>query len=160
SLPPSPYKYKPASTSSCKNQREAERKKSDKSSIKLRDKMRPTTNVASTAAAAAAAATATATAARSAANGMMDSGFRWNSPIPYLFGGLALMVGLIAVALIILACSYKKSSSDGDDGNKEPGEMVAVKLDNEPKVVVIMAGDDNPTYLAKPVPAATNCQQV
>ncbi|GAB4828025.1 hypothetical protein Ancab_034912 [Ancistrocladus abbreviatus] len=119
--------------------------------------MSPTTTVATTMA------TAAATATKSAANRMVDSGLRrWNSPVPYLFGGLAVTLGLIAVALIMLACSFKKSSSteaNGEGGEKE-AEMVAGKLDDEPKIVVIMAGDENPTYLAKPVPPATCCQQV
>nr|GFA24245.1 protein glutamine dumper 2-like [Tanacetum cinerariifolium] len=34
----------------------------------------------------------------------------WHSPVPYLFGGLAAMLGLIAFALLILACSYWKIS--------------------------------------------------
>ncbi|CAI9775666.1 unnamed protein product [Fraxinus pennsylvanica] len=34
----------------------------------------------------------------------------WHSPVPYLFGGLAVMLGLIAFALLILACSYWKLS--------------------------------------------------
>ena len=96
----------------------------------------------------------------------VDGGFRhWNSPIPYLFGGLALMLGLITVALLILACSYRKSSpsprpnsaavDDVDANNQDQKPMtqvdhVVVDCD-QPKIVVIMAGDDKPTYLANPV---------
>ncbi|KAF5787554.1 putative protein glutamine dumper [Helianthus annuus] len=36
----------------------------------------------------------------------------WHSPVPYLFGGLALILGLIAFALLILACSYWKLSQN------------------------------------------------
>uniref|UniRef100_A0A6V7QRM9 Uncharacterized protein n=1 Tax=Ananas comosus var. bracteatus TaxID=296719 RepID=A0A6V7QRM9_ANACO len=32
----------------------------------------------------------------------------WHSPVSFLFGGLAAMLGLIAFALLILACSYWK----------------------------------------------------
>ncbi|KAF8399247.1 hypothetical protein HHK36_015112 [Tetracentron sinense] len=79
---------------------------------------------------------------------------RWNSPIPYLFGGLAVMLGLIATALIILACSFRTSSSDSSsDSIAKPVDTPA---DADPKIVVIMAGDDNPTYLAKPV-SSTYC---
>lgn len=35
----------------------------------------------------------------------------WQSPVPYLFGGLAAMLGLITLALLILACSYWKLNS-------------------------------------------------
>ncbi|RLN04365.1 protein GLUTAMINE DUMPER 3-like [Panicum miliaceum] len=49
----------------------------------------------------------------------------WHSPVPYLFGGLAAMLGLIAFALLILACSYWKlsgASSFGDRSNKGDDE--------------------------------------
>ncbi|KAG5034141.1 Protein GLUTAMINE DUMPER 3 [Glycine soja] len=87
----------------------------------------------------------------------------WHSPVPYLFGGLAAMLGLIAFALLILACSYWKLSGQllneenaerdlesvagekqGDSANKD-----SVKVYEE-KILVIMAGDDKPTFLATP----------
>ncbi|XP_054799283.1 protein GLUTAMINE DUMPER 5-like [Prosopis cineraria] len=85
----------------------------------------------------------------------------WHSPVPYLFGGLAAMLGLIAFALLILACSYWKLSSflQSEDGDLESGEAQkqsdsankeAVKVFEE-KILVIMAGDENPTFLATPV---------
>jgi len=87
---------------------------------------------------------------------------RWNSPIPYLFGGLALMLILIAVALLILACSYKSSSSSSndDDAPRRSTEKPAPRRpsseergNDEPRIVVIMAGDHRPTYLARPLPS-------
>ncbi|OIW03995.1 hypothetical protein TanjilG_30271 [Lupinus angustifolius] len=82
----------------------------------------------------------------------------WNSPIPYLFGGLAAMLGLIALALLILAFSYKKLNGqlqqqnlDGGhrdlekEGDTQKNEQVNVY---EEKILVIMAGDKNPTFLA------------
>ncbi|XP_019195007.1 PREDICTED: protein GLUTAMINE DUMPER 2 [Ipomoea nil] len=83
---------------------------------------------------------------------------RWNSPIPYLFGGLAVMMGLITLALLILACSCcGESSREGDGSNRghrdqKPAASPAsvMQLEMEPKFVVIMAGDHNPTCLAKP----------
>ncbi|KAI3669915.1 hypothetical protein L6452_41395 [Arctium lappa] len=91
------------------------------------------------------------------------SGFRWNSPIPYLFGGLALMLTLIACALIILVCSYKKpysssseNSSENTAGDQEkqsvPEFRMELSPEMEPKIVIVMPGDINPTYLAKPTP--------
>ncbi|KAM3214600.1 hypothetical protein ACQJBY_066861 [Aegilops geniculata] len=86
----------------------------------------------------------------------------WQSPVPYLFGGLAAMLGLIAFALLILACSYWKLSGylDGDraDGQAAEGDGEKASasgaskpaLDFQEHVVVIMAGDDRPTFLAKP----------
>ncbi|XP_031094379.1 protein GLUTAMINE DUMPER 3-like [Ipomoea triloba] len=82
---------------------------------------------------------------------------RWNSPVPYLFGGLAIMLGLIALALMILACCYKKPAGENQDNNddtdrqeKPPPAHVIMKPEMEPKFVVIMPGDHNPTCLAKP----------
>ncbi|KAJ4875278.1 Protein GLUTAMINE DUMPER 3 [Raphanus sativus] len=83
----------------------------------------------------------------------------WHSPIPYLFGGLAAMLGLIAFALLILACSYWRLSGyldseenqsrdrDLEAGDAKPEKAVALPE----KFLVIMAGDVNPTYLATPV---------
>ncbi|EYU29186.1 hypothetical protein MIMGU_mgv1a018712mg, partial [Erythranthe guttata] len=93
----------------------------------------------------------------------------WHSPVPYLFGGLAAMLGLIAFALLILACSYWKLSGqvnggEGDDDLEEGG--AAAKGENnsaakataafEEKFLVIMAGDVKPTFLATPTTAATS----
>ncbi|EEF31582.1 protein GLUTAMINE DUMPER 4 [Ricinus communis] len=111
---------------------------------------------------------------RPVSNSTTTAGFwHWSSPMPYLFGGLALMLGVIAVALIILACSYRKSLSDesrGDGHEEKPGAKQAeLTVDSdEPKIVVIMAGDDNPTFLAKPKPkprlepavVVCNCQKI
>ncbi|XP_073119857.1 protein GLUTAMINE DUMPER 5-like [Henckelia pumila] len=84
---------------------------------------------------------------------------RWNSPIPYLFGALALMLGLIATALIILACSYKKSPpSDQSQDDKRQSPVRALRPEMEPRMVVIMAGGTNPTHLAKPISAAPRSQ--
>ncbi|XP_060171395.1 protein GLUTAMINE DUMPER 5-like [Lycium barbarum] len=81
----------------------------------------------------------------------------WHSPAPYLFAGLAAMLGLIAFALLILACSYWKSAGErsgeitraGDDAGA--GEKLKVSPIFEEKIVVIMAGDLNPSYLAMPI---------
>uniref|UniRef100_A0A0V0HMR0 Uncharacterized protein n=1 Tax=Solanum chacoense TaxID=4108 RepID=A0A0V0HMR0_SOLCH len=90
----------------------------------------------------------------------------WHSPVPYLFGGLAAMLGLIAFALLILACSYWKLSGnfeenqEGDleegnnnnnnnNSNGEDGKMVEPPILEE-KFLVIMAGQLKPTYIATP----------
>ncbi|XP_048426651.1 protein GLUTAMINE DUMPER 3 isoform X3 [Pyrus x bretschneideri] len=85
----------------------------------------------------------------------------WHSPVPYLFGGLAAMLGLIAFALLILACSYWRLSGNlenhenGSERDLEAGEgdessqkIVPVF---EEKILVIMAGDAKPTFLATPM---------
>lgn len=99
----------------------------------------------------------------------------WQSPVPYLFGGLAAMLGLIAFALLILACSYwrlagqfderegggarddddrdlESGTGEGKEGEGSEGKVVKVY---EEKILVIMAGDEKPTFLATPVCAKT-----
>lgn len=88
----------------------------------------------------------------------------WQSPVPYLFGGLAAMLGLIAFALLILACSYWKLSgyldadrdrrageagADGEKGSAAGAARPAAGFQEH--VVVIMAGEERPTFLAMPV---------
>ncbi|KAL9676190.1 hypothetical protein QQ045_004403 [Rhodiola kirilowii] len=88
----------------------------------------------------------------------------WHSPVPYLFGGLAAMLGLIAFALLILACSYWKLSgqmngddgddleSGGDGGDEKKGDGKGKgRVVYEEQFAVILAGDDHPTCLATPV---------
>ncbi|KAI3439523.1 uncharacterized protein J3R85_004736 [Psidium guajava] len=82
----------------------------------------------------------------------------WSSPIPYLFGGLAVILTLIAVALLMLACSYRKRDSDTScDAEAKPVQPMIPPLDLEPRIAVIMAGDERPTYLAKPVTTVPSC---
>ncbi|XP_009139490.3 protein GLUTAMINE DUMPER 2 [Brassica rapa] len=81
----------------------------------------------------------------------------WHSPVPYLFGGLAAMLALIAFSLLILACSYwrltgsaERDLEAGDDAKPE-GDTHKTKTTELPeKFLVIMAGDVKPTYLATP----------
>ncbi|GJM97810.1 hypothetical protein PR202_ga14765 [Eleusine coracana subsp. coracana] len=90
----------------------------------------------------------------------------WQSPVPYLFGGLAAMLGLIAFALLILACSYWKLSGYLDAGSGTDRDRAGSGADGDQKgsaagaarpaagflehVVVIMAGEERPTFLATP----------
>ncbi|MCE3051444.1 hypothetical protein HAX54_049850 [Datura stramonium] len=91
----------------------------------------------------------------------------WHSPVPYLFGGLAAMLGLIAFALLILACSYWRLSGhldeenqqgdieEGNNNNNNNNNNVGdIKLVEKPileeKFLVIMAGQLKPTYIATP----------
>ncbi|CAH8366092.1 unnamed protein product [Eruca vesicaria subsp. sativa] len=92
----------------------------------------------------------------------------WHSPVPYLFGGLAAMVGLIAFALVILGCSYWRLSGyfDGEEDQSRDLEAGDVKPDKPAKAValpekflVIMAGDVNPTYLATPAEKSCTCDE-
>ena len=69
------------------------------------------------------------------------------------------MVGLIAFALLILACSYWKLSIQGEErdlesGNNEQNDEKIKELSEtkvyEEKILVIMAGDQTPSFLATP----------
>ncbi|MED6115453.1 Protein GLUTAMINE DUMPER 3 [Stylosanthes scabra] len=90
----------------------------------------------------------------------------WHSPVPYLFGGLAAMLGLIAFALLILACSYWKLSGylegngegerDLEAGDGKGNESQKQQQGPyEEKILVIMAGQDKPTFLATPLSSNT-----
>ncbi|KAG5093015.1 hypothetical protein JHK82_051793 [Glycine max] len=84
----------------------------------------------------------------------------WKSPIPYLFGGLAVMLAIISMALVILVCSYRKrdsqsSSSEVNEDVKSQAMAKNLETNSEPEVLVIMAGNHNPTYLAKPITSSS-----
>ncbi|KAK9091014.1 hypothetical protein Sjap_024191 [Stephania japonica] len=65
---------------------------------------------------------------------------------------LAAMSGLITLALLVLAaCLQQSSSSSSSDEVEKPGEEEVPQGEVEPKIVVIMPGDDRPTYIGKPV---------
>ncbi|CAI8592017.1 unnamed protein product [Vicia faba] len=85
------------------------------------------------------------------------------SPVPYLFGGLAIMCGVIAIALLILACSFRRySSSFSSNDEEKSSEMCVMDVDQvslEPKIVVVMPGENNPTYLAMPVSSVSHIDQ-
>ncbi|KAL4319875.1 hypothetical protein GQ457_18G004560 [Hibiscus cannabinus] len=82
----------------------------------------------------------------------------WHSPVPYLFGGLAAMLALIAFALLILACSYWKLSLSGYlESDLEAGQGKGDETQKggapvmEHQFLVIMAGQVKPTFLATPI---------
>ncbi|KAF2537860.1 hypothetical protein F2Q70_00005365 [Brassica cretica] len=68
------------------------------------------------------------------------------------------MLGLIAFALLILACSYWRLSGylDGEENQSRDRDLEAGDAKPE-KFLVIMAGDVNPTYLATPVEKSCTC---
>ncbi|WOK95219.1 hypothetical protein Cni_G03926 [Canna indica] len=78
----------------------------------------------------------------------------WHTPIPYLFGGLGAMMVLIAVALVILACSHWKSSDDDQSSAAPSMAVLPFNMDYQRVVVVIMAGESKPTFMAKPLPSS------
>jgi hypothetical protein len=83
----------------------------------------------------------------------------WKSPVPYLFAGMAGMVFLIAVAFLILVCSYWKLCADSEEltntaasaeGGGENHDIEYI-VDTEENVMVIMPGDEKPTFIGKPI---------
>jgi len=74
-----------------------------------------------------------------------------HSPVPYLFGGLAAMLILLAIALLMLVCSFR---SDNISTTSTPS-MGTEKDVEEDRVAVIMAGNERPTFLAMPKPVMT-----
>ncbi|ESQ54017.1 hypothetical protein EUTSA_v10026865mg [Eutrema salsugineum] len=91
----------------------------------------------------------------------------WHSPVPYLFGGLAAMLGLIAFALLILACSYWRLSPSGEEDGRNGGGVDEEKESRsgdkvangayEDNFLVIMAGEDLPRFLATPAMKKCTC---
>ncbi|KAK8597409.1 hypothetical protein V6N13_094821 [Hibiscus sabdariffa] len=82
----------------------------------------------------------------------------WRSPVPYLFGGLASMLALIAFALFVLACSYRRLHNNNGGGAsadqrdvENPHSIPNKQVIYEEKILVIMAGEVKPTFLATPV---------
>ncbi|XP_050902996.1 protein GLUTAMINE DUMPER 5 [Lathyrus oleraceus] len=83
------------------------------------------------------------------------------SPVPYLYSGIALMLAIATFALIVLACSCHDNSTSTTLANEEKTiKNVEKVMDLEPKIVVIMAGDSNPTYLAKPVSSTCHTEEM
>ncbi|CAD5179923.1 protein GLUTAMINE DUMPER 3-like [Musa acuminata AAA Group] len=83
------------------------------------------------------------------------------APLLYLFGGLVAMLGLVGVALILLACAYWKLSGHFDRGGAEPGANLEPATATpatfyKQEIVVVMAGDEKPTYLATPIPSGAS----
>jgi len=83
------------------------------------------------------------------------------SPVPYLFGGVGAMLVLIGFAMVILAWSYFKdcttvnAEDEDSEKNERTGDMAEVSDEkDEIRVIVIMAGNEKPTFIAKPTSVA------
>ncbi|XP_038891043.1 protein GLUTAMINE DUMPER 1-like [Benincasa hispida] len=100
----------------------------------------------------------------------------WHSPLPYLFGALAVISILISFSLLILGCSYCRKVSvsvlNGDNGAARAADMESDprKGDDgqnpvpsamfDDKVLVIMAGEVNPSFIATPMSLSLNCGKI
>ncbi|CAI9779655.1 unnamed protein product [Fraxinus pennsylvanica] len=81
----------------------------------------------------------------------------WHSPETYLFGGLGALLGLILLVIFILSCTYLKfidylenRRNCGGRGSAS-GALELAQPVLEEKYLVIMAGEDKPTFLATPI---------
>ncbi|GLJ43144.1 hypothetical protein SUGI_0895410 [Cryptomeria japonica] len=81
----------------------------------------------------------------------------WRSPVPYLMAGMGVMIALILFALILLLWSKRNQNSGAQESEStsEKNEMEEKNMDGHggdemERVAVIMAGNDNPTFIAKP----------
>ncbi|CAA7055537.1 unnamed protein product [Microthlaspi erraticum] len=74
-----------------------------------------------------------------------------SSPVVSKICAWGVMLGLLAVSLIAMAyaCYYTQNVSTTSTGEQRRTEVMK-PLDMEPKIVVIMAGNENPTFFAKP----------
>ncbi|CAL0304958.1 unnamed protein product [Lupinus luteus] len=79
----------------------------------------------------------------------------WHSPVPYLFTGLASLLGLIAFAMLIrLAYKFWKLSESLEENEEAKEDLEAQKASpqsHEEKIFVVMAGQEKPTFLATPM---------
>ncbi|GAU23205.1 hypothetical protein TSUD_172330 [Trifolium subterraneum] len=57
----------------------------------------------------------------------------------------------IKITLVILVCSFRKRGSSQLLNLDEEMKHVIVEINSEPEILVIMAGEDKPTFLAKPI---------
>lgn len=90
---------------------------------------------------------------------------RWRSPALFLFVGIAGMLALIGLASMVLLCFWWKIGANSVEANDpervSPGvtegkeEIMACDIDKEEKVLVIMPGDEKPTFIAKELSSAS-----
>nr|ABK25290.1 unknown [Picea sitchensis] len=65
------------------------------------------------------------------------------------------MLILVAMALLTLACSFRKMVRSDNLLTASTPKMGTEKDVEEEKVAVVMAGDERPTFLAMPKPVMT-----
>ncbi|CAA3007160.1 Hypothetical predicted protein [Olea europaea subsp. europaea] len=81
----------------------------------------------------------------------------WHSPATYLFGGLAALLVLTFLAIFIMSFTYLKlidyleKRRNGGVPGSESGALELAQPVLEEKYLVIVAGEDKPTFLATPM---------
>ncbi|TKY54980.1 GLUTAMINE DUMPER 4 [Spatholobus suberectus] len=87
-------------------------------------------------------------------NGTGRFEWSWNSSASFLYGGLAPIFGVIGLALLVVACSRcRRSQTESlrhSDVNK-CGGVTSPQVNEEPNILVIVAGEEHPTHVAKPL---------
>lgn len=84
---------------------------------------------------------------------------QWNSPVPYIFGGFAIVFGITSAVLFIIVCSRHMRMLNytiNNDEEKAGTNTGSKQFDAALSIAVIMAGDDHPRYMAKPVSFVRN----
>ncbi|WCJ22055.1 glutamine dumper 6 [Euphorbia peplus] len=93
----------------------------------------------------------------------MKSEELWKWPLGYVFGGLIIILGVIAVALMMVVClQYRVASSSSSSMEKKQEDRGSERdrvIVMEPEIVVIMPGEDQPTHLATPSSLFSHSQQ-
>jgi hypothetical protein len=93
----------------------------------------------------------------------------WETPLPYVLGGAIIIMALIVFALSDLLCSRREDSDNnyqvstirlglGSESTVEHGRKSEMREiyapnysgDKEEKLIVIMAGDELPSFIAMP----------
>ncbi|KAG5624091.1 hypothetical protein H5410_009309 [Solanum commersonii] len=88
-----------------------------------------------------------------------SSFWQWKSPLPYLFGGLALTLALIIVALLLLVFSFYQPWSDEEEEDKSAsrGNNSTSMVEMSPRIIVILAGERKPTHIGVPISSSDKC---
>ncbi|XLT44145.1 hypothetical protein HN873_036749, partial [Arachis hypogaea] len=78
--------------------------------------------------------------------------WKCNLPVQFLFGGLALIFGVIGMSLFFLVCCpcRKRQSFCECHTNDNSKDESSIRDELEPNVLVIVAGEKHPTFMAKP----------
>ncbi|GLJ43186.1 hypothetical protein SUGI_0896490 [Cryptomeria japonica] len=78
-----------------------------------------------------------------------------SSRVPHLFTGMAALLILTGFVFLILFCSLWRLTHYPNGGHNSRGKHIHEEegsSKDDKKVIVIMAGHENPTFLATPAP--------